>query len=101
MTEFGAEANRHGPREDRGTYEYQSRLNDYELGVFSRKRWLSGAIGMLIEFRVRPDWAGGNPFPKSPMHQKAVFDFFGRPKPAAAVLSSWFHSTQQFDLPGT
>jgi beta-glucuronidase len=96
VTEFGAEANRSGPPEDRGTYEFQSKLNDYELGVFASKSWLSGAIGMLIEFRVRPGWSGGNPFPSPPMHQKAVFDFTGKPKPAAAVLTRWFQQTQQF-----
>jgi beta-glucuronidase len=69
------------------------------LTGFSKKRWLSGAIGMLIEFRVRPDWAGGNPFPSSPMHQKAVFTINGRPKPAASVLTRWFKGTQQYGLP--
>lgn len=100
VTEFGAEGNRHGPPEDRGTYEFQSNLNGYENGVFAQKDWLSGAIGMLIEFRVRPNWSGGNPLPSTqPLHQKGVFDFFGNPKPAADVLSRWFHSTQQYDLP--
>ena len=99
VTEFGAEANRDGPPEDRGTYQFQARINDYMLREFARKRWLSGAIGMLIEFRVRPDWAGGNPFPQSPIHQKGVFDFRGNPKPAAGVLQRWFRSTQQFGLP--
>jgi beta-glucuronidase len=102
VTEFGAEANRSGPEEDRGTYEFQADLNDYELGVFARKPWLSGAIGMLIEFHVRPGWSGGNPFPSAePLHQKGVFDFLGNPKPAAAVLERWFKSTQQYDLPGS
>jgi beta-glucuronidase len=101
VTEFGSEANRHGPAEDRGTYEFQSKLNDYELRTYATKPWLSGAIGMLIEFRVRPGWSGGNPFPSPPMHQKAVFDFLGNPKPAAAVLSQWFHQTQQYGLPGS
>jgi beta-glucuronidase len=102
VTEFGAEANRPGPEEDRGTYEFQSDINDYELGVFASKPWLSGAIGMLIEFRVRPGWSGGNPHPSpQPIHQKAVFDFAGNPKPAAAVLERWFTQTQQYDLGGT
>ncbi|HVI18772.1 MAG TPA: glycoside hydrolase family 2 TIM barrel-domain containing protein, partial [Gaiellales bacterium] len=99
VTEFGAEANRNGPPEDRGTYAFQAKLNDFDLWTYSQKPWLSGAIGMLIEFHVRPGWFGGNPFPTQPLHQKAVFDFFGRPKPAAAVLSRWFHRTQQYDLP--
>jgi beta-glucuronidase len=90
VTEFGAEANRSGPEEDRGTYEFQADLNDYELGIFAQKPWLSGAIGMLIEFRVRPGWSGGNPFPSAdPIHQKAVFDFSGNPKPAAQRPWPW------------
>jgi beta-glucuronidase len=103
VTEFGAEANRSGPEEDRGTYEFQADLNDYELGVFANKPWLSGAIGMLIEFRVRPGWSGGNPHPSPPqvLHQKAVFEFNGNPKPAAAVLERWFKATQQYGLPGS
>jgi beta-glucuronidase len=102
VTEFGAEANRSGPEEDRGTYEFQADLNDYELSVFAKKPWLSGAIGMLIEFHVRPGWSGGNPFPSAePLHQKGVFDFNGNPKPAAAVLERWFKATQQWDIGGS
>jgi beta-galactosidase/beta-glucuronidase len=100
VTEFGAEGNRDGPPEDRGTFAFQANLNDYDLSVYAQKPWLSGAVGMLIEFRVRPGWMGGNPFSSPPMHQKAVFDFKGNPKPAAAVLSRWYHQTLQYD-PGS
>jgi glycosyl hydrolase family 2 len=99
-TEFGAEANRPGPAEERGTYAFQAEYEDYTLGVFAKKPWLSGAIGMLIAFRARPGWAGGNPRPTPPVHEKGVFDLQGNPKPAAAVMSSWYHKTQQYDLPG-
>jgi beta-glucuronidase len=101
VTEFGAEANRHGPPEDRGTFEFQAGINDFDLSTYAQKPWLAGAIGMLQEFRVRPGWSGGNPFPSSPpvVHQKGVFDLLGRPKPAAGVLSRWYHATQQYDLP--
>jgi beta-glucuronidase len=100
VTEFGAEANRHGPRAERGTYEFQSDWNDYTLGVFAQKPWLSGALGMLMNFHARPSWAGGNPHPSGPMHAKGIFDYQGNPKPAAAVVSGWYHSTQQYDLTG-
>ena len=100
VTEFGAEANRDGPAEDRGTYGFQSNINDYDLRTYAERPWLAGAIGMLQEFRVRPGWSGGNPFPSSPpvLHQKGVFDMRGNPKPAAEVLSRWFHDTRQYDL---
>jgi beta-glucuronidase len=99
-TEFGAEANRSGPAEDRGTYAFQSNYVDFTLGVFAKKPWLSGAIGMLMAFRCRPGWDGGNPRPTPPIHEKGVFHLNGDPKPAAATMSDWYHRTQQYDLPG-
>jgi beta-glucuronidase len=99
VTEFGAEANRSGPASEKGTYRFQSRLLDYHLRVYARTPWLSGAIGMLMTFRVRPGWSGGNPRPSPPLHEKGVFGFRGQPKPAAAVMARWFHRTRQYDLP--
>jgi beta-glucuronidase len=98
-TEFGAEANRPGPAEERGTYAFQKEYVDYTLGVYAKKPWISGAIGMLMAFRCRPGWEGGNPHPTPPIHEKGVFDLQGNPKPAAAVTSAWYHRTQQYDLP--
>ena len=64
VTEFGAEANRDGPVEEKGTYQFQQDFVNYHLGVFATKPWLSGAIyWALQEFRVRPGWDGGNPRP--------------------------------------
>jgi beta-glucuronidase len=99
VTEFGAEANRSGPFEERGTYEFQAEWLDYHLGVYATKPWLSGAITMLQEFWCRPNWSGGNPRPSSPVHQKGIFDLAGNPKPGATVVGDWFRRTQQFDLP--
>lgn len=99
ITEFGAEANRSGPAEERGTYEFQSELNDFHLATYATKPWLSGAIGMLQAFWCRPAWSGGNPRSQPPMHEKGVFDYQGNPKPGAQVLGDWFRRTQQFDLP--
>jgi beta-glucuronidase len=98
-SEFGAEANRHGRTKEPGTYEFQSKWVDYTLGVLAKKDWLSGAIGMLIEFHVRPGWSGGNPHPSPPMHQKGVFYYDLDPKPAAAAMSDWYHKAKQYDLP--
>jgi beta-glucuronidase len=96
VTEFGAEGNRSGPSEERGTYEYQAELYDYHLSVYATKPWLSGATGTLMTFKARPGWNGGNPLPTPPFHDKGVFDYLGNPKPAAAVVSGWYHQTKQY-----
>ena len=43
--EFGAEANRDGPVEEKGTWAFQADLNDFHLGVYATKPWLGGAMG--------------------------------------------------------
>jgi beta-glucuronidase len=96
VTEFGAEADRHGPAEERGTYEFQQAFVDYHLGVFATKPYLSGAIyWALEEFRVRPDWGGGNPHPNPPLHEKGLISFAGQRKPAYADVRAAYHATRQ------
>ncbi|MCD6726188.1 MAG: beta galactosidase jelly roll domain-containing protein, partial [Solirubrobacteraceae bacterium] len=98
VSEFGAEANRSGPVEERGTYEFQSDWIDYQLGVFARRPWLSGAIyWALQEFRVRPGWDGGNPRPDPPIHEKGLVTFDGRRKPAFSLVRERFRATRQVD----
>jgi beta-glucuronidase len=64
VSEFGAEANRDGPVEEKGTWGFQQEWINFHLGVFASKPWLSGALyWALNEFRVKPDWEGGNPRP--------------------------------------
>ena len=73
VTEFGAEANREGPPEEKGTYAFQQDFINYHLGVYATKPWLSGALyWALNEFRVKPDWEGGNPRPNPPLFQKGL-----------------------------
>jgi beta-glucuronidase len=89
VSEFGAEANRDGPVEEKGTYAFQQDFVRFHLGVFATKPWLSGAVyWALQEFRVRPGWEGGNPRPQAPIHQKGLLNFTGAPKPA------WFDAQQ-------
>ena len=96
VTEFGAEANRAGSVEDKGTYAFQQDFADYHLSVFATKSWLSGALyWALNEFRVRPEWEGGNPFPTPPIHQKALMLYDGTPKPAWSTVQAWFRATNQ------
>jgi beta-glucuronidase len=98
VTEFGAEANRPGPVEEKGTYAFQQDFVNYHLAVYAQKSWLSGAIyWALNEFRVRPGWEGGNPRPSPPLHQKGLLAYgtFDR-KPAWEDLHRNYTSTRQY-----
>ena len=91
VTEFGAEANRDGPVEEKGTWAFQQDWINYQLGVFATKPWLSGAIyWALNEFWVRPGWEGGNPRPTAPIHQKGLVTYDGVKKPAFSDIQRWF-----------
>jgi hypothetical protein len=97
ITEFGAEANRDGPVEEKGTYAFQQDFVNYQLGIYATKPWLSGAIYFALqEFRVRPDWDGGNPRPQPPIHQKGLVSFDGVRKPAFFDVQRIFKATKQF-----
>jgi beta-glucuronidase len=97
VTEFGAEANRDGPAEEKGTWAFQQDFVKYHLGVFATKPWLNGALyWTLNEFRVRPNWEGGDPRPINPLHQKALLNYDGTPKPAFADVRAIYRSTRQF-----
>jgi beta-glucuronidase len=96
VTEFGAEANRNGPVQERGTYQFQSDFVDYHLGVFASKPYLSAAVyWALEEFRVRPEWDGGNPHPDPPVHEKGLVSFTGFKKPAYYEIQRIYHATRQ------
>src|SRR4051812_7190652 len=83
IPEPGAEANRHGPVEERGTYEFQQDFVNFHFGVYAAKPWLSGASWWTLqEFHVRPDWQGGNPHPAPPLHQKGLLTLDFQKKPA-------------------
>jgi beta-glucuronidase len=96
VSEFGAEANRDGPVEEKGTWAFQQDWINYQLGVFATKPWLSGAIyWALNEFWVRPGWDGGDPRPQSPVFQKGLITYDGVKKPAWADVQRWYTQTQQ------
>ena len=100
VTEFGAEANRSGPREEKGSYEFQQDFIDYHLSVMNSKPWLSGALyWALQEFKVRPRWEGGNPRPRPPLHEKGVVDYYGNLKPGYFTLQRQFSSVKQVGAP--
>jgi beta-glucuronidase len=73
---------------------------NFHLGVFASKPWLNGALyWTLNEFRVRPDWEGGNPRPLPPLHQKALIAYDGTLKPAFADVQRWYTGTRQLTGP--
>ncbi len=97
VSEFGAEANRSGPVEEKGTFEFQRDFVNFHLGIYGGKPWLSGAIyWALQEFRVRPNWDGGNPRPNSPIHEKGLLEYDGTRKPAWEDVYRSFTSTPQY-----
>jgi beta-glucuronidase len=97
VTEFGAEANRDGPLEEKGTYGFQDDFLRYHLGVFATKPWLTGTVyWALQEFRVRPFWGGGNPWPASPIHQKGLVRLDWTKKPAFAALADGHAKVRQY-----
>ncbi|MCW2959020.1 MAG: hypothetical protein JWP18_1823 [Solirubrobacterales bacterium] len=104
VTETGAEANREGPVEEKGTYAFQQDFVNYHFGVYATKPWLTGAMyWALEEFRVRPGWQGGNPRPQAPIHQKGLITFSGVKKPAWFDAQRIFKGTTQIrskPLPG-
>ena len=87
VTEVGAEANRDGPIDEKGTYSFQSDFLRYHLGVIGQRPFMNGAlVWILRDFRVRPGWDGGNPKPDPPTNFKGLVDARGKPKPAFDVV---------------
>jgi beta-glucuronidase len=96
ISETGAEANRDGPVEEKGTYAFQQDYVNFHFGVYATKPWLAGAMyWALEEFRVRPGWDGGNPRPQPPIHQKGLITFAGVKKPAWYDVQRLFRGTTQ------
>jgi beta-galactosidase/beta-glucuronidase len=91
MTEYGAEATRSGPVDEKGTYEFQDDYIRRVLDVVKRNEFMDGALyWTLREFAVKPDWLGGlttdaDPRPDA-IHNKGLMSYDGVEKPAFSVL---------------
>jgi beta-glucuronidase len=97
VTEYGAEANRDGPLEEKGTYAFQQDFVQFHLAVFASKPWLTGSVyWALQEFRVRPFWGGGNPWGTPPLHQKGLVRLDWSKKPAFATLADGQAKVHQY-----
>ena len=75
VTEFGAEANRSGPSTRRAPTSSSATSCATTSRPTTRSAFLNGAIAWILhDFRVRPDWDGGNPKPQPPLNQKGLAD---------------------------
>ncbi|MFL5844191.1 MAG: glycoside hydrolase family 2 protein [Solirubrobacteraceae bacterium] len=100
LSEFGAEANPYNPTDSAGGYDFQTRLLQEHLRVYEADRRIAGMmIWVLRDFAVTPAFAGGSIRREVPsirlvrgIAQKGLFDYRGRPKPAAAVIGRIFRS---------
>jgi beta-glucuronidase len=100
VTETGAEASRDGPVEERGTFQFQQAYARFQFDELAKKTFLSGATWWALrEFRVRPNWDGGNPRPSPPIHQKGLISYDGVRKPAWADVQRSYAATPQLAPP--
>jgi beta-glucuronidase len=96
VSEFGFDANRNGPVEERGTYQFQSDSAAFHLHVFASKPWLSGAMYFLLQDAATfLGYSGGNPRPDPPFDQKGLVDLYGNPKPGFAIVASIYRAAAQ------
>jgi beta-glucuronidase len=96
ITEYGAESSRNGPTEEKGTYEFQNKwMYDHAI-LHGARSYINGSIvWALKDFRVHPDWGGGNWIPAPPWNNKGLVHEEGAPKPAFYVLANLFRRTAQ------
>jgi hypothetical protein len=99
ITEYGAEASRHGPRSQKGSYEFQTQYTLQHLKIQASKRYVNGSIvWALKDFRVDPTWLGGAPpqWGTPPWHNKSLIEESGRPKPVFGAIKRRYAHTRAF-----
>jgi beta-glucuronidase len=77
ITEYGAEALRSGPVEQKGSFEFQSKFAVDHLRVHASKPYVNGSIWWALrDFRVHPQWSGGAPdgWTAPPWHNKSLIE---------------------------
>ena len=98
VSEFGAEANPGNAPDAPGGYGYQSWLLRRHIATYRALPQLSGMlVWNLRDFGVAPTFAGGSIKSVVPgivvergLNTKGLFDYRGRPKPAAAAVGRAF-----------
>jgi len=98
VSEFGAEANAENPTDQPGGYAFQSWLLRRHIATYRALPQISGMlVWNLRDFAVAPSFAGGSISRVVPgihvergLNTKGLFDYAGRPKPAAAAVRRAF-----------
>jgi len=97
ITEFGAEATRSGPVEQKGTYEFQRKFAMDHLAIHASKRFVNGSIyWALRDFRVHQTWQGGAPeaYANPPWHNKSLIEEDNTRKPAFRDVARLYRRTK-------
>jgi beta-glucuronidase len=97
ITEFGAEATRSGPVEQKGTYEFQRKFATDHVAIHGSKPFVNGSIyWALRDFRVHQTWQGGAPaeYANPPWHNKSLIEETNARKPAFLDLARVFRRTK-------
>jgi beta-glucuronidase len=97
ITEFGAEATRSGPVEQKGTYEFQRKWVMDHLAVHGSKPFVNGSIHWALrDFRVHQTWQGGAPaeYANPPWHNKSLLEENNHRKPAYLDVARLFRRTK-------
>jgi beta-glucuronidase len=97
ITEFGAEATRHGPVEQPGTYEFQTKFVLDHLRIHASKPYIAGSIHWALrDFRVHPTWVGGAPpeWASPPWHNKSLLEEHNGRKPVAFEIRKRWRRTR-------
>src|SRR5215210_6119574 len=97
ITEFGAEATRSGPVEQKGTFEFQRKFAMDHLAVHDSKRFVNGSIyWALRDFRVHQTWQGGAPdeYADPPWHHKSLIDENNHRKPVFRDVARLYRRTK-------
>jgi len=97
VTEFGAEANREGPIDEKGTYAFQREFMRFHISTYDSNPHVNGAVAWILrDFRVRPDWDGGNPKPEPPVNFKGLVSEGGVRKPAFEETARMYRDMSPF-----
>jgi beta-glucuronidase len=97
ITEFGAEATRSGPVEQKGTFEFQRKWVMEHLAIHASKPFVNGSIHWALrDFRVHQTWQGGAPdeYALPPWHNKSLIEENNHRKPVFRDVARLYRRTK-------
>jgi hypothetical protein len=97
ITEFGAESTFSGDPAARGSFQFQENYLRDHVAIHASKPYVNGSlIWILKDFRVAPNWTGGNDpkYSTPPWNNKGVIDQTGAAKPAFREMQRTFKRTR-------